>query len=80
MLRSGTLNKKLIESERELTNADGLPRRPWYKHLLYAPGVYYGIRRENRAGSYEKESSRNDTRKRIRRLCESRKRWRTSRR
>jgi N-acetylated-alpha-linked acidic dipeptidase len=25
-----------------LTNADGLPRRPWYKHLLYAPGVYSG--------------------------------------
>jgi len=31
-----------MESERRLTNADGLPRRPWYKHLLYAPGVYTG--------------------------------------
>jgi N-acetylated-alpha-linked acidic dipeptidase len=42
----GTLNKELIESERRLTNADGLPRRPWYKHLLYAPGVYtgYGVK------------------------------------
>ena len=37
-----TLNHQLIESERRLTNADGLPRRPWYKHLLYAPGVYTG--------------------------------------
>ena len=37
-----TLNQKLIESERKLTNDDGLPRRPWYKHLLYAPGVYTG--------------------------------------
>ncbi len=37
-----TLNQQLIESERRLTNADGLPRRPWYKHLLYAPGVYSG--------------------------------------
>jgi len=36
------LNQQLIESERKLTNADGLPRRPWYKHLLYAPGVYTG--------------------------------------
>ncbi|MGA7633037.1 MAG: transferrin receptor-like dimerization domain-containing protein [Terriglobales bacterium] len=36
------LNHDLIESERRLTNADGLPRRPWYKHLLYAPGVYSG--------------------------------------
>ena len=44
--RLGALNRDLIESERRLTNADGLPRRPWYKHLLYAPGVYtgYGVK------------------------------------
>jgi len=36
------LNQKLKESERRLTNPDGLPRRPWFKHLLYAPGVYTG--------------------------------------
>jgi N-acetylated-alpha-linked acidic dipeptidase len=36
------LNRELMESERRLTNADGLPRRPWYKHLLYAPGIYTG--------------------------------------
>jgi len=42
----GALNRELMESERRLTNADGLPRRPWYKHLLYAPGVYsgYGVK------------------------------------
>ncbi|MGH9513670.1 MAG: M28 family metallopeptidase [Terriglobales bacterium] len=38
----GALNQKLIMSERLLTNPDGLPRRSWYKHLLYAPGVYTG--------------------------------------
>ena len=40
------LNRELIQSERRLTNADGLLRRPWYKHLLYAPGVYsgYGVK------------------------------------
>ena len=40
------LNAKLIESERTLTNDAGLPRRPWFKHLLYAPGVYsgYGVK------------------------------------
>jgi N-acetylated-alpha-linked acidic dipeptidase len=40
------LNAKLIESERKLTNEEGLPRRPWFKHLLYAPGVYsgYGVK------------------------------------
>jgi N-acetylated-alpha-linked acidic dipeptidase len=36
------LNQRLMESERKLTNEDGLPRRPWYKHLLYAPGIYSG--------------------------------------
>ena len=36
------LNRQLIESERKLTSDDGLPRRPWYKHLLDAPGVYSG--------------------------------------
>jgi N-acetylated-alpha-linked acidic dipeptidase len=40
------LNKDLMESERKLTNPDGLPRRSWYKHLLYAPGIYtgYGVK------------------------------------
>lgn len=40
------LNAKLIESERTLTNDEGLPRRPWYKHLIYAPGIYsgYGVK------------------------------------
>ncbi len=40
------LNQKLQESERRLTNPDGLPRRSWYKHLIYAPGVYtgYGVK------------------------------------
>jgi N-acetylated-alpha-linked acidic dipeptidase len=36
------LNDKLIQAERKLINADGLPRRPWYKHLIYAPGFYTG--------------------------------------
>ncbi|MCU1304083.1 MAG: Glutamate carboxypeptidase [Candidatus Sulfotelmatobacter sp.] len=36
------LNQKLLESERRLTDPAGLPRRPWYKHLFYAPGVYSG--------------------------------------
>ena len=36
------LNSKLIQTERQLTNDEGLPRRPWYKHLIYAPGYYSG--------------------------------------
>lgn len=40
------LNTLLIDSERKLTNDAGLPRRSWYKHLLYAPGIYsgYGVK------------------------------------
>jgi N-acetylated-alpha-linked acidic dipeptidase len=37
-----SVNAKLILSERKLTNIDGLPRRPWFKHLIYAPGFYTG--------------------------------------
>ncbi|HEU4689772.1 MAG TPA: M28 family metallopeptidase [Vicinamibacterales bacterium] len=37
-----TINKRLIHSERQLTDTAGLPRRPWYRHLLYAPGYYTG--------------------------------------
>ncbi len=36
------VNEKLIQSERCLTDAAGLPGRPWYKHLIYAPGIYSG--------------------------------------
>jgi N-acetylated-alpha-linked acidic dipeptidase len=36
------LNRILLQAERSLTDPDGLPRRSWYKHLLYAPGVYAG--------------------------------------
>ncbi|HWZ44878.1 MAG TPA: transferrin receptor-like dimerization domain-containing protein [Candidatus Saccharimonadales bacterium] len=36
------LNTQLQQAEQRLTNAGGLPRRPWYKHLIYAPGFYTG--------------------------------------
>jgi len=36
------LNQMLLQAERSLTDPSGLPRRPWFKHLLYAPGVYSG--------------------------------------
>jgi N-acetylated-alpha-linked acidic dipeptidase len=40
------LNELLFQSERRLTNEQGLPRRPWFKHQLYAPGFYtgYGVK------------------------------------
>ncbi|MGB9485645.1 MAG: transferrin receptor-like dimerization domain-containing protein [Terriglobia bacterium] len=40
------LNALLVQSERKLTSPEGLPGRPWYKHEIYAPGVYtgYGVK------------------------------------
>jgi N-acetylated-alpha-linked acidic dipeptidase len=41
-----SVNADLIKAERELTYAEGLPGRPWYKNELYAPGIYtgYGVK------------------------------------
>jgi len=36
------VNALLLESEHKLTTPEGLPGRFWYKHELYAPGVYTG--------------------------------------
>ena len=40
------LNKILYQAEQKLLIAKGLPRRPWYKHAIYAPGLYtgYGVK------------------------------------
>lgn len=40
------VNAKLIESERRLTDTAGLPGRPWFRHMIYAPGFYtgYGVK------------------------------------
>jgi N-acetylated-alpha-linked acidic dipeptidase len=36
------LNADLALAERRLTSEQGLPSRPWVRHLLYAPGTYTG--------------------------------------
>lgn len=40
------VNKLLLGAERRLGNSDGLPRRTWFKHQIYAPGFYtgYGVK------------------------------------
>ncbi len=40
------LDSTLIQSERKLISSDGLPGRPWFRHLIYAPGAYtgYGVK------------------------------------
>jgi N-acetylated-alpha-linked acidic dipeptidase len=41
-----TLNQKLMQSEHQLSSPEGLPGRPWFEHLIYAPGAYtgYGVK------------------------------------
>jgi N-acetylated-alpha-linked acidic dipeptidase len=36
------LNQALIAAERSLLSPQGLPNRPWFRHLIYAPGQYTG--------------------------------------
>jgi N-acetylated-alpha-linked acidic dipeptidase len=36
------LNQTLLATERALLVPQGLPRRPWYRHAIYAPGEYTG--------------------------------------
>ena len=40
------MNVELAQAEQQLLFTDGLPRRSWYKHSLYAPGFYtgYGVK------------------------------------
>ena len=40
------LDGMLMKMEQALTSSEGLPRRPWYQHMIYAPGFYtgYGVK------------------------------------
>lgn len=40
--RLAQLDETLYRAERSLTLPEGLPGRPWYRHQLYAPGLYTG--------------------------------------
>lgn len=41
-VNTATLNQTLMETERALLIPEGLPRRPWYHHSIYAPGMHTG--------------------------------------
>jgi N-acetylated-alpha-linked acidic dipeptidase len=47
------LNEELIQAERKLTSPEGLPRRPWMQHLIYAPGWYTGYSVKTMPGARE---------------------------
>ncbi|HEY6936803.1 MAG TPA: M28 family metallopeptidase [Terriglobales bacterium] len=40
--RQRELNQLLVGTERAFLLPRGLPNRPWYRHAIYAPGVYTG--------------------------------------
>lgn len=46
MAKQTKLNEILYKAERSLLQQNGLPRRNWYRHQIYAPGYYtgYGVK------------------------------------
>ena len=36
------LNRRLMMAERDFIEPSGLPDRPWFRHVIYAPGLYTG--------------------------------------
>ncbi|MDB5008608.1 MAG: folate hydrolase [Mucilaginibacter sp.] len=54
------LNKLLYQAEQQLLS-DGLPRRPWYRHTIYAPGFYTGYGVKTLPGIREAIEQRNWT-------------------
>ena len=44
--RAQAINEALYRAEQQLLSDNGLPRRPWYRHSIYAPGFYtgYGVK------------------------------------
>jgi len=40
--RAASVNATLATAERALLGDPGLPGRPWYRHMIYAPGLYTG--------------------------------------
>ena len=53
------LNVELYKAEQQLLMPNGLPRRAWYKHSLYAPGFYTGYGVKTLPGIREAAEQRN---------------------
>jgi N-acetylated-alpha-linked acidic dipeptidase len=52
-------NKMLYRAEQQLLLTNGLPRRDWYKHAIYAPGLYTGYGVKTMPGIREAIEQRN---------------------
>ncbi len=53
------LNIKLYKAEQQLLTTQGLPRRGWYRHTIYAPGFYTGYGVKTLPGIREAMEQRN---------------------
>ena len=53
------INRALYASEQALGDTAGLPRRPWFRHLIYAPGLYTGYGVKTMPGIREAVEQRN---------------------
>jgi N-acetylated-alpha-linked acidic dipeptidase len=56
------INRQLMAVERELIAPGGLPDRPWFRHTIYAPGLYTGYGVKTIPGVREAVDSGNFTR------------------
>ncbi|MFL6375789.1 MAG: transferrin receptor-like dimerization domain-containing protein [Pyrinomonadaceae bacterium] len=59
--RQKALDEILIKTERDLTSSEGLPRRDWFRHQIYAPGFYTGYGVKTLPGVREAIEQRNWT-------------------
>ncbi len=56
------LDHRMMTAERDLIEPAGLPDRPWYRHTIYAPGLYTGYGVKTIPGVREAVDSGNFTR------------------
>jgi len=57
--RQDAVNQALYKAEQQLLSDNGLPRRPWYRHAIYAPGFYTGYGVKTLPGIREAMEQRN---------------------
>ena len=59
--QSPALDQALMHAEQSLTRSEGLPRRPWFRHQIYAPGFYTGYGVKTLPGAREAIEQKNWT-------------------
>ena len=57
----GKVDHQLATTEQALADSAGLPRRPWFQHLVYAPGAYTGYGVKTMPGIREAVEARHAT-------------------